>query len=169
MIRTSRPIWLMTLADLALLLVGFFVFLQAIARQDAATQAAINASIRDAFGGDGALAEPELAVDANIVAGFAPGSAALPGTLDALIDWTINGARDARTRVLVTGYADGSAADVDGSGSALALASARAAAVASAIEAAGIPANRLRVAGALAPAGQSASARRVTVTISFGQ
>lgn len=167
--RTARPIWLMTLADLALLLVGFFVFLQAIARQDAATQAAVNASIRGAFGGDAALAEPNVAVDANIVAGFATGSATLPTTPDALLEWTINGARDARTRVLVTGYADGTPDDIDDSGSALALASARAAAVASAIETAGIPADRLRIAAALAPTGQQASARRVTVTISFGQ
>jgi flagellar motor protein MotB len=167
----ARPIWLMTLADLALLLVGFFVFIQAVARQDEAARAAVSASIRGAFGGDADIAAPDVAVDANIMPGFAPGSAALPRSPAALLDWTVTGARDGRTRVLVTGFADGSAADVDDRGSALALASARAAAIAAAIEARGdIAGDRIRIAASLAPEQQRGkpAARRVTVTISFG-
>lgn len=168
--RPSRPLWLITLADLSLLLVGFFVFVQAIQRQDAHTRAALAAGIRDAFGGDGRVQPPapEMPVAANVVAGFAPGSAA-PGPLSALRDWAADATRDPRTSLLVTGYADGSDTDrIDGS--ALALAAARAAAVASALESqAG--AGRVRIAAAIAPsalAGRPAG-RRVIVTIGFGR
>ncbi|MFX5817433.1 flagellar motor protein MotB, partial [Acinetobacter baumannii] len=43
----SRPIWLMTLADLALLLVGFFVLLQASQQLD---RAALARGLRAGFG-----------------------------------------------------------------------------------------------------------------------
>ena len=42
--RPARPLWLITLADLSLLLVGFFVFLQATAHKPKQEQAAIQAS-----------------------------------------------------------------------------------------------------------------------------
>lgn len=168
--RTARPAWLMTLADLALLLVGFFVFIQATDRQTAVKRAAMAAGIRDAFGGDarGAVT-PSIAIDANIVRGFASGSADLPATPSALLAWAADGTRDPRTRLIVTGYADGTEADrLDGS--ALALAARRAAAVAAAIEADGnVPADRLRISGAIAPAAQHGkpAARSASVTISF--
>lgn len=166
--HNPRPIWLMTLADLALLLVGFFVFIQATARQDAATQAAVTASIRGAFGGDDAVTAPNaIALDANILPGFAPGSAALPRSPTALVEWARSGARDHRTRLLVTGYVDGSAAD-----GSLALAAARAVAVAEAIESVGaVPGDRIRISAMIAPPALKGSptARRVTLSVAFAQ
>jgi flagellar motor protein MotB len=168
--RPARPLWLITLADLSLLLVGFFVFVQATQQQDARTRAALAAGIRDAFGGDGRVQaeKADTPLAANIVDGFAPGSAR-PGALTALDTWAADATRDPRTALVVTGYADGSAADrLDGS--ALALAAARATAVAAALEAqAG--AGRVRVAAAIAPSsfiGRPAG-RRVVVTVGFGR
>lgn len=174
--QPSRPLWLITLADLALLLLGFFVFVQATQRQDAPTRAALAAGIRDAFGGAAAdeeqggpgtaIAHAGMAVDANIVDGFAAGSAA-PGAIGTLRRWAAEAAADPRTMLLVTGHADGSAADrLDGS--ALALASARAAAVAAALEGAIAP-ERITITAALAPeqARGRAAGRRVIVTIAF--
>ncbi|WP_414899988.1 flagellar motor protein MotB [Sphingomonas flavalba] len=173
--QLSRPLWLITLADLALLLLGFFVLVQATQRQDAPTRAALAAGIRDAFGGaaaeeqDGpgiAVAHAGMAVDANIVDGFASGSAE-PGATGPLRRWAAEAAADPRTVLLITGHADGSTADRR-DGSALALASARAAAVAAALEGAIAP-ERLTIAAALAPepARGRAAGRRVTVTIAF--
>lgn len=166
--HNGRPIWLMTLADLALLLVGFFVFIQATARQDAATQAAVAASIRSAFGGSEAVAAAHaIALDANILPGFAPGSAALPRPPAALVDWARSGARDVRTRLTVTGYIDGSPADGD-----LGLAAARAVAVAGAIEAAGaVPGDRIQISAMVAPPALrgNPAARRVTLSVAFAQ
>lgn len=173
-IRVQRSIWLMTLADLGLLLIGFFVFIQATARFDDRTRAELAAGIRDAFAGSQTVAPappPAVAVDVNILSGFAVGSAALPGAPTALIGWAGTSIVDPRTHLLVTGFADGSAADV-AEGSALALAAARAGAVAARIEAAGIVSkDRIRVAAALAPADRrgDAAARRVSVMVSFGE
>ena len=155
-VRPSRPLWLVTLADLSLLLVGFFVFLQATAQKPRQDQAAIEAGIRQAFGGS---AEPRLAVDANAIAGFAPGSASLPGSIGAIQDWAHDAVGDPRTRLVVTGYADGSAADrLDGSS--LALAGLRADTVAAALTA--VPRERIRLGASVAP-----GARRVLLTISY--
>lgn len=166
--RSGRPLWLVTLADLSLLLVGFFVFVQATSHQDQARRAAIAAGIRDAFGGAPVVApSPRIAVDANILGGFASGSAALPGDPRPLATWAVESARDPRTSLIVTGYADGSDADRQ-NGSALALAAGRAAAVVATLEPL-IARERIRVAAALAPAPLRgrADARRVTVTISY--
>ncbi|HYZ47374.1 MAG TPA: flagellar motor protein MotB [Sphingomonas sp.] len=153
----ARPLWLITLADLSLLLVGFFVFLQATAHKPQAQQAAIEAGIRHAFGGE---ATPRIAVDANEIDGFAPGSAALPGSFQLASTWAPEALADPRTRLVVTGYADGSTTDrLDGS--ALALAGLRADAVSAAL-AKVVPAERLRLGAAVAP-----GARRVTLTISY--
>lgn len=150
-----RPLWLITLADLSLLLVGFFVFLQATAHKQADEQAAISAGIREAFGGDEAAAP--LPVEANMVAGFAPGRAD-PPALGEVAAWARAGLGDPRTRLVVTGYADGSAADrLDGS--ALALAGLRAERVAAALP---VDPKRLRVAASGTP-----GARRVTLSITF--
>ena len=166
--QNGRPIWLMTLADLALLLVGFFVFVQATSRQDAATQAAVAASIRGAFGGSETIAPSSaMTLDANIMAGFAPGSATLPRPPAALVDWARNGARDSRTRLTVTGYVDGS--DADGN---LSLAAARAVAVVEAVEAAGaVPGERIHISAMVAPPALrgTPAARRVTLSVAFAQ
>jgi flagellar motor protein MotB len=154
--RLAKPLWLITLADLSLLLVGFFVFLQAAAHKSQPEQAAIQAGIREAFGGE---AGPRLAVESNAVAGFAPGSAVLPSDTAAIAAWARDAISDPRTKLVVTGYADGSPADrADGSG--LALAGLRAEAVAARLS--DVPADRIRLTAALAP-----GARRVTLSISY--
>ena len=143
---SARPLWVVTLADLALLLVGFLVLLHA--RQD---DAAIARALQARFGG-----EPPLAVAAEQVAGFAPGSAALPGSPAQLRSWASEQLRDPRVLLTVTGSVDGSPADVDpatGSGELLALDRARAVA-------AQLPPARVRTATARA-------GRRVTVTLAF--
>ncbi|HWK36790.1 flagellar motor protein MotB [Sphingomonas sp.] len=132
-----RPIWLVTLADLMLLLVGFFVFLQA---NQALDGRAIADGLREGFGA--ATAEP-MAVDSGAIGGFAPGSAALPAS-DALA-WARDAARDPRTIVRVIGGTDGTPADVDpATGSAAILAADRARAAAALLIRA-VPADRLAI------------------------
>jgi flagellar motor protein MotB len=152
---TGKPLWLITLADLSLLLVGFFVFLQATSHKPQPEQAAIQAGIREAFGG---LGEAPIAVDANAISGFLPGSAALPVGNRALADWATEALTDPRTKLIVTGFADGSSLD-RASGSALALAGMRAETAASSLR---IAPDRLRLAAQIAP-----GARRVTLSISY--
>ncbi|MES2337042.1 MAG: flagellar motor protein MotB [Pseudomonadota bacterium] len=121
-----RPIWLITLADVMLLLVGFFVFLQANTTLDAQQ---IAAGLRDGFG---LAADAPMAVDANAVQGFAPGSAALPP--NDVAGWVRAALQDPRTIIRVTGGTDGSAQDVDpATGSPAILAADRARAVAALI------------------------------------
>lgn len=155
--RPAQPLWLITLADLSLLLVGFFVLLQATAHKAKPEQAAIHAGIRQAFGGE---AEPRLAVAANTIPAFAPGSAELPREATAIAGWARDALADPRTRLLITGYADGSLADRH-EGSGLALAGLRADRVA-AMLAAALPPERIRVEASVV-----ADARRVTLTISY--
>lgn len=127
----ARPIWLTTLADLALLLVGFFVFLQA-NQMDAKTVAA---SLRAGFGAS--EVEVAMPVEMALVVGFAPGSA-VPGDSRIARDWAHMAARDPRTRVKITGEVDGSLQDVDwASGSGAILAADRARAVAALLVASG--------------------------------
>ena len=148
-LRSRRPLWLVTLADLSLLLVGFFVFVQATARHDAPRRAALAAGIRDAFGGEAAPAAP-IAVDANRLTGFAAGSAALPDARG-VAAWLGEAARDPRSHVELTGYAD----PEEG----LSLAAARAEAAARAL---GVPPGRTRLSATVQP-----GARQVLVSISF--
>lgn len=146
----SRPLWLVTLADLALLLVGFLVLLHA--RGD---DAAVARALQARFSG-----EAPLAVAAEQIATFAPGSAALPGPPDRLRRWAADQLRDPRVVLTVTGAVDGSPADVDpatGSGELLALDRARAVAAL-------LPPARVRT--ATAPHGVPGG-RRVTVTLAF--
>lgn len=120
----SRPLWLMTLADLTLLLLGFFVLLQASQRLD---PKALAAGIRAGFGS--AEATPAMPVEIATI-GFAPGQA-VPLDAAAAVAWARDAARDPRTRLKITGEVDGSPADVDaatGSGPILAADRARAAA-----------------------------------------
>lgn len=124
----GRPIWLTTLADLSLLLVGFFVFLQA----GQVDGRALAASLRAGFGVTEPAAPVPAAMPVEIAAltGFAPGSA-VSANSDAAIAWARDAAADPRTRLHITGEVDGSAADVDresGSGAILAADRARAAA-----------------------------------------
>lgn len=118
----SRPLWLITLADLSLLLVGFFVLLQAAKPVEPHKLAE---GIRAGFG-----IKDAMPVEIASVPHFAPGSAALPDATSAL-DWARSAARDPRTRVTVTGETDGSPQDVDAAtGSAAILAADRARATA---------------------------------------
>ncbi|MFA6123325.1 MAG: flagellar motor protein MotB [Sphingomonas sp.] len=149
----TRPIWLMTLADLALLLIGFFVLLQASQQLD---RAALARGLRAGFGvrdtlAPSAIPTPEpMAVSAGAMRGFAPGSAALPTTPDGLIAWARDAARDTRVTLRVAGAVDGSPADVDPlTGSGAVLAADRARAVASALLLGhAVPANRITIAAA---------------------
>jgi hypothetical protein len=118
----TRPLWLTTLADLALLLVGFFVFLQA-SQVDPAT---LSASFRAGFGVQDKAAMP---VEVAAVR-FAPGSA-IPSDAGAALTWARSATRDPRTRLRIAGEVDGSASDIDpATGSAAILAADRARAVA---------------------------------------
>lgn len=117
----ARPVWLMTLADLALLLVGFFVFLQA--NQSLSPQALAEA-LRAGFSSQPAA----MPVDLATVRGFETGSAVLPDS-EAALAWVRTAARDPRTKLKITGEVDGNPSDVDqltGSGPILAADRARA-------------------------------------------
>lgn len=132
-----RPIWLITLADLMLLLVGFFVFLQA---NPALSARAIADGMREGFG---IAREAPMAVDANIVGGFAVGSATVPAS--DVARWAQAALADPRIVVRVIGATDGTTADVDpATHSAAILAADRARAVA-AMLARDIPADRLAI------------------------
>ncbi len=162
----TRPIWLITLADLALLLVGFFVLLQASQQLD---RAALARGLRAGFGvrdvgAPSAIPTPEpMAVSAGAMRGFEPGSAALPIAPDALIGWARDAARDDRVLLRVAGAVDGSPGDVDPvTGSGAVLAADRARAVASALLLAhAVPANRITIVAAARPGQRS-------VTVSTG-
>ena len=123
----ARPLWLVTLADLALLLVGFFVLIQASEKPRAITDA-----LRQSFGG--APAPAALPVMAAGLFDFAPGSATLPASPATVIAWAREAVRDPRVALTVTGSTDGSAADVDpATGSAALLAADRARSLAAAL------------------------------------
>ena len=154
---TGRPSWLVTLADLALLLVGFFVLVHATQGMD---RGALAKGLRDGFGTTDA-ASP-IPVAAEGMAGFAPGSAALPGSADGLIAWARDAVHDPQVTLTVTGATDGSATDVDPmTGSAAILAADRARGVA-ALLAHVVPSNRLTIATNPRPA-----RRAVMVTQAF--
>jgi len=132
-----RPIWLVTLADVMMLLVGFFVFLQVHPTVDAAT---LGKALREGFG---LAAEAPIALEANVVDGFAPGSATLPP--HDVGGWVRAVTNDPRTTIRVTGGTDGTTADVDPvTGSPAILAADRARMVAAAI-AADVPAHRIAI------------------------
>ncbi len=150
-----RPIWLVTLADVMMLLVGFFVFLQANPHVDGK---ALSASLREGFG---LAAEAPIALEANSVTGFAAGSAILPP--HDVAAWVRAVTADPRTSVRVTGGTDGSPADVDpATGSGAILAADRARAVAAAI-AADVPAGRIAIDT------RPGAGRAVQLTLSYAQ
>lgn len=152
----SRPAWLMTLADLALLLTGTLLLFQALGQQ----RAAATAGIRQAFAGQDQ--PPALALAAAGIDGFAPGSAVLPRSPAGIIAWSREALTDPRVMLTVTGSSDATANDVDGeTGSAALLAADRARAVLKALVAAGLPAQRIALASSLG------GPRAVTVTLAF--
>ena len=154
----SRPLWLVTLADLALLLVGFFVLLEANRQLDPRVIArAVSAGL--------GVEPPPLAVAAQVVPGFARGSAHVPVDTNALAAWARTELRDPRVALRVTGATDGSAGDVDAaSGSAALLATDRARAVAAALAGAGVPIERTQISNADAG---TRPARQVLITLAF--
>lgn len=124
-IASSRPLWLTTLADLSLLLVGFFVLLQANRTLDTS---ALAAGIRAGFSAPDAVPMP---LEAAAIDGFARGSARLPPAHASALRFVRDAARDPRIAVTLTGGTDG---DVDAAtGSAAILANDRARAVAVAL------------------------------------
>lgn len=157
-VQPARPVWLITLADLALLLVGFFVLLQA---NQTLNPRELARGIAKGFG-----AEPPPAampVASHGIAGFAPGSAVLPQRTDALLGWARGELRDPRVRLTVTATTDGSAQDVDPvTHSATVLAADRARAVTAALTAGGIPDARL-----LLSTSAAYGPRSVVVTLAF--
>lgn len=157
----ARPIWLVTLADLALLLVGFFVLIQANQTLD---KKALAQGLREGFGATARVADP-MPVAVAAMAGFAPGSSILPTSPASIIAWVRSAAADPRVRIRISGAVDGSSADVEAvTRSSSVLAADRARAVAAALASAGaVPADRLTIASDPAP-GQ----RAVTLTLGFG-
>jgi flagellar motor protein MotB len=168
----ARPLWLMTLADLGLLLLGFFVFVQASQHLD---PAALSASIREGFGIEAVattpepdappVIEPAMAQELGSVAAFASGSAEITQDTAALALWVRGATADPRTRVRLSAGTDGTSGDVDPvTRSAALLAADRARAVAVAlVEAGAIAPDRIEFAGGEdAPKG-----RRVLIAIGF--
>ena len=155
----GRPLWLITLADLALLLVGFFVLLQANQQLD---RKALASGFRAGFGASADKGVPDpMPVAAAGMFNFAPGSATLPADPDTLVAWAREAVRDPRVALRVTASVDGTAADVDrDTGSAAVLAADRARAVAAAL--APVAPGRLVIVTADRP-----SRRQVVVTLSF--
>lgn len=153
----ARPLWLWTLADLALLLVGFFVLIQATDRK------ALAQGLREGFGGkvESIVPQPDPIPLAAAAVPFAAGSAQMQ-TADGLADFASENLKDPRVTLRVTGATDGSAGDVDpASGSAAILAGDRARAVTSYLISRGAAADRIIIAGA------GTGRRGVLVTMSF--
>jgi flagellar motor protein MotB len=154
---TERPLWLITLADLTLLLLGFFVLLQATQRLD---PRALAAGIRAGFGAQ-EIVPVAMPVDVAVVDSFASGSA-LPLNSASALAWARSAARDPRTRLRITGEVDGSATDVDAAtGSGPILAADRARAVAALLIRSGaVSPNRIEIA-------TGAGHRRAMLTLSY--
>ncbi|QDZ09248.1 OmpA family protein [Sphingomonas panacisoli] len=150
----SRPLWLWTLADLALLLVGFFVLVQATDRR------ALAKGLREGFGATAPDVTPDPIPLAVAAVGFAPGSASIQSDAG-LIDFATANLRDPRASLRVSGGATG-AGDVDpATGSADLLATDRARAVTAYLIGHGIAAGRITIASA------STAGRTALVTVSF--
>ncbi len=156
----ARPLWLWTLADLALLLIGFFVLVQATDRQ------ALAKGLREGFGGkvaaaDTAPAQPDPIPVAAAAVPFASGSAELQ-TADGLADFAASSLKDPRVTLRVAGATDGSASDVDpATHSGSILAGERARAVTAYLISRGAAPDRIIIAGT------GTGRRGVLVTMSF--
>ena len=162
-IAPARPAWLMTLADLALLLVAFFVFIQANQQLDGDTLAR---GIRAGFGAvdTPAIVPPApMPVSASGLHGFAVGSAALPGPVAPLVAWAREALGDPRAMLAVTGMVDGSSDDVDPvTQNAAVLAADRARTIVGVLIAHGIASDRITITAA-----GRAGRRGVSVTTGF--
>lgn len=156
-----RPLWLVTLADLALLLLGFVVLVQATEHNG---RHALAEGLRARFGSQPApAASTAIPVSAFATSDFGTGSATLPSDPQPLVDWAREALADPRVALTVTGSADGSRADVDpASGSGTVLALDRTRAIVAALAAGRVATNRLSLATAIRP-----GARRVTITLAF--
>lgn len=156
-----RPIWLVTLADLALLLLGFLVLVQATGRAD---RKALVAGLHDRFGVTGVVpASTPMPVAAFATTDFATGSAALPDDPASLIAWARQALADPRVALNVSGTSDGTAADVDpATQSGAVLAADRARAVVAALAAAHVATGRIALATTQRP-----GLRRAIVTLAF--
>lgn len=154
----ARSAWMVTLADLALLLAGFLVLVQAVKPDD---RVALAKSMRERFGED--MATAPVAVQAGALSGFAPGSAAAPaGEAARLAAWARQELRDPRAALSIIGSTDGSPGDRDpATGNAALLAADRARAAAAAILAEA-PNARLAIAADPRPHGRTV---RVTVAL----
>ena len=152
-IAAPRALWVVTLADLALLLVGFLLLVQV-----SGDRAALAKGLREGFGETPAPAMPVLA---TATPEFARGSAALPGD-PALVAWARDAIRDPRVTLAITGAVDGTESDVDpATGSGAVLAADRARAVAAQL-AGVVPPGRLTIITTVAP-----GRRAATVTLAF--
>lgn len=151
-IAPARPLWLVTLADLALLLLGFTLLVQATA---APKREALARSVREAFGAEPPAPMPVAAFAVR----FQPGASTIadPRELQA---WAREAARDPRVALAVTGATDGTQADTGADGPTL-LALDRARGVAAAL-AGVVPPGRLRLSTDPRPRGRAA-----TVTLAF--
>lgn len=155
----ARPLWLITLADLALLLVGFFVLMQANQTLD---RKALADGIRAGFGETPSAPSPDpVPVAAAGVFRFATGSATIAGSTGDLRAWAHETTLDPRLSLRVTASVDGTPADVDpDTGSGAVLAADRARAVAASL--ARIAPGRIIIQTAERP-----SRRQVVVTLAF--
>lgn len=164
--RPGRPIWLMTLADLGLLLVGFFVFLQSTEHLDGR---AIANGFRHGFGAPAtsAAAVDPMPVAAAAMLDFASGSSALPSSAAGIIAWAREATRDPRVTLKITGGVDGSAIDIDrDTASGAVLAADRARTIAAALARAGVVSpGRMTILNA--PDTPGHGRRAVVVTIAF--
>jgi hypothetical protein len=154
----GRPLWLVTLADLALLLVGFLVLVQAMGNE---RRPALVDALRAEFGSAAPVphtpvaAAPPIMPVAAAALRFAPGSAEPLDPDPQLVPWAREALADPRVRLSVTAATDGSAADVDPlTHSAVVLAADRARAAAALIGP--VAADRLTLSTATAPGQRTA-------------
>jgi hypothetical protein len=130
-VSPARSVWVITLADLFMLLVGFFVLLQANQNLD---REKLLAGVRAGFGIE-TVDLPPMTVATARIDGFATGSAQADTT--SVIAWARDAARDRRTLITITGSTQG-VGDLDrATGSAAILAADRARTVAAALVRAG--------------------------------
>lgn len=156
----GRPLWLITLADLALLLVGFFVLIQS--RQ--LDHRALAEGLRAGFGVTAPVrAAPEpMPLSIAAMLDFAPGGAALPSSPDSLAAWARTALRDPRVTLTIAGSTDGTAEDVDPlTRNGAVLAADRARAVAAALSSV-VPPDRLLIRTSGRPQG-----RRVSLSLGY--
>lgn len=149
----ARTGWLVTLADLALLLAGFLVLVQATRPAD---RPALVQSMRERFG-QPAPTDTPIAFQGTALTGFAPGSAAPLGREAArLAAWAREQLRDPRAGLTINGAADGTAADRDPATGSAALLAADRARAAAAVVAGAVPGARLSVSADAHPRGRAA-------------